>query len=213
MKGNREENNREEVKLKIIETALNEYRSRGIKDVKMDDIASLISVSKRTIYELFTDKEVLITETLKHHHKLMHDEAREIIKQCENILDVILCLYELYFNYLKNTSRSFFTDLDRYPNIRDEIRKREKRDDKRFIAWMEEGRKQGLFRTDADFKILAYVIKRDMELIMTINKKNEKGELQEYTPEQLGRHLILFYLRGIATPAGQAKIEKFIEKY
>ena len=98
MKGNREDNNREEVKLKIIETALNEYRSRGIKDVKMDDIASLISVSKRTIYELFTDKEVLITETLKHHHKLMHDEAREIIKQCENILDVILCLYELYFN-------------------------------------------------------------------------------------------------------------------
>ncbi len=212
MRGCKEENNREDVRQKIIETALTLFLSRGIKDVKMDNIASLISVSKRTIYELFTDKEVLIEETLKHHHKQMQDEARNIIKSSNDILDVILNLYGLYFNYLKNTSRSFFTDLDRYPNIRDSIREREKKNDKRFIAWMEEGRKQGLFREDADFRILAFVLKRDMELIMTINKQKNEGELNDYTPEELGRHLILFYLRGIATLKGQEKIEKFIQK-
>ena len=212
MKLGKEENCKEDVKQKIIETALKEYRSRGIKEVKMDDIASLISVSKRTIYELFADKEVLILETLKLHHKIMQNEAKKAIKSSTDILDVILALYKLYFEQLKRTNRSFFTDLDRYPNARNGIRKNEKKDSKRFIAWMEEGRKQGLFREDADFNILSFVIKRDMELIMTANKQGAEGELGNYTPDELGRKLILFYLRGIATPKGQEKIEEFLYK-
>lgn len=211
-KVSKEDNNRDNIKEKIIETALKQFLSHGIKEVKMDDIASLISVSKRTIYELFTDKEVLIIETLKHHQKQMHDEARKIIKSSTDILDVILQLYGLYFKNLKNTSRRFFADLDRYPNVRKGLKEREKKNDKRFIAWMEEGRKQGLFRKDADFKILAFVFKRDMELIMTINKQATDGELSNYTPDQLGRLLILCYLRGIATAKGQEKIEIFIQK-
>lgn len=212
MKSNKEEHHREEAKQRIIEAALEQFLLHGIKEVKMDNITSLISVSKRTIYELFTDKEVLIIEALKHHHKRMHDEARNIIKGSKDILDVILQLYNLYFQHLKSANSKFFTDLDRYPNARNGIREREKRNDKRFIAWMEEGRKQGLFREDADFKILAFVLKRDLELIMAQNKSPE-GDLGNYTPEQLGRLLILFYLRGIATIKGQEKIETFMQKY
>ncbi len=212
MKSNKEEHPRKEIKQRIIETALEQFLLHGIKEVKMDDIASLISVSKRTIYELFTDKELLIIEALEHHQKKMHNEARSIIKNSDDILDVILRLYGLYFNTLKSTNRRFFSDLDRYPNARNGIREREKRNDKRFIAWMEEGRKQGLFREDADFKILAFVLKRDLELIMAHNKSPE-GELGNYTPEQLGHLLILFYLRGIATTKGQEKIEIFMQKY
>lgn len=212
MKSNREENSREDVKQRIVEAALEQFLLHGIKEVKMDNIASLISVSKRTIYELFTDKEVLIIEALKHHQKAMHEEARNIIKDSNDILDVILRLYNLYFRHLRSANRKFFTDLDRYPNARNGIKEREKRNDKRFLAWMEEGRKQGLFREDADFKILAFVLKRDLELIMALNKSPE-GDLRSYTPEELGRLLILFYLRGIATTKGQEKIEEFMKEY
>ena len=51
---------RRELKSKIIEYAMNEFRQRGIKAVKMDEISRGLHVSKRTVYEIFGDKEELL---------------------------------------------------------------------------------------------------------------------------------------------------------
>lgn len=212
VKNSKEENNKEEVKQKIISAALSLFRKQGIKEVKMDDIASLISVSKRTIYELFTDKENLILEAIKYSHETIAAEAKEIIRNSNDILDIILRLYELYFRTLSSTNRLFLIDLERYPEVMSRRKAREKKNNKRFIAWMEEGRKQGLFREDADFGILAFILQRDLELIMTVNKQPGNSDLSRYKPEELGRLLILFYLRGIATAKGRERIEDFIQK-
>lgn len=212
VKNCKEEHNKEEVKERIVSAALALFRKQGIKEVKMDDIASQISVSKRTIYELFTDKENLIVEALKYSQEQVAAEAKRIIRASNDILDIILGLYEHYFNLLSNTNHRFFTDLERYPEVLSHRKAREKRNNKRFIAWMEEGRKQGLFREDADFVVLAYILQRDLTLIMEVNKKADNRELSQYKPEDLGRLLILFYLRGIATAQGRVRIEEFIKK-
>ncbi len=216
MKNCKEENNRSDVKERIKSAALELFLKNGIREVKMDDIASLISVSKRTIYELFADKELLVTETLMQHQKLMHEEARQIIKDSTDTLDVILRLYGLFFSKLQKINHKFFADLARYPNLHNRNKEREKKNSKKFIVWMEEGRKQGLFREDADFKILLYIMKRELDhIVMLKTQKAEEveEELSRYTSEQLGQLLILFYLRGIATPKGQEKIEEFMQKY
>lgn len=179
----------------------------------MDDIASLVSVSKRTIYELFTDKENLILEALKLNQENISIKAKEIIRSSNDILDIILRLYEFYFKILSNASPRFFTDLERYPEVLSRRKAREMKNNKRFIAWLEEGRKQGLFREDANFEILVFILQRDLNLIMTVNKQPENNSnLSNYKPEELGRLLILFYLRGIATAKGRERINEFIEK-
>ena len=208
----KEENHRSEVRDKIIRGALDLFLARGIKDVKMDDIASHLSVSKRTIYELFSDKEYLITEALQFHQKKLRNEARNAIKEATDTFDVILRLYDLFFKKLKNINHKFFADLARYPNLHHRNKEREKKNDKKFIAWMEDGRKQGLFREDADFVILLHILKRDLNHIIAVQTQETGDELKQYTPDQLGRLLILFYLRGIATQKGREKIEEFIRK-
>lgn len=213
MKANKEEHTKEDVKEKILRTALEQFQAHGIKEVKMDDIASILSVSKRTIYEQFADKEELIIEVLKYNQKQIVAEAKRNIRESSDILDIILKLYEHYFNMLNNVNRKFFTDLEKYPEVLTRRKIREKKNNKRFIAWMEEGRKQGLFREDADFEILSFILQRDLELIMTVNKQPQQSDLSKYEPEDLGRILILYYLRGIATIKGQEKIESFIQKY
>ena len=45
-------------------TAFDLFSEHGIKNVSMDDIAHNMSVSKRTLYELFEDKETLLTECI-----------------------------------------------------------------------------------------------------------------------------------------------------
>lgn len=187
--------------------------SKGIKEVKMDDIASLLSVSKRTIYELFSDKEELLLEALKLLHERTRSEGKAIIRRSEHILDIILNLYGLYFELLKKVNKKFFTELERYPRICQRNKERETKNNKKFLAWIELGRKQGLFREDANFEVLSYILRRDLEIIFTVNIKGEENELSKYTPEELGRTLILSYLRGISTPKGQEIIETYLNNY
>lgn len=208
----KEEHTKEEVQRLITEKALGLFAERGIKDVKMNDIAAALSISKRTIYELFADKEQLLLEALKMHNSRMRDVAKESIRGSEHVLDIILKLYSLYFQSLKSLNIKFFKELERYPNICKRNRERNNKNDKRFLAWMEMGREQGLFREDANFEILLYILRRDLETIFTANMKDEHNELSRYTPDELGRTLILFYLRGISTPRGQEIIEEYLEK-
>ena len=206
----KEEHTKEEVHNLITRKALELFAGKGIKDVKMDDIAAALSISKRTIYEQFADKEQLLLEALRLHNNMMRDEAKERIRKAEHVLDIVLTLYSLYFQSIKEINIKFFKELERYPKICKRNRERNHKNDKRFIAWMEMGRKQGLFREDANFDILLFILRRDLETIFMANMKEEHNELSSYTPDELGRTLILFYLRGISTPRGQEIIEDYM---
>lgn len=206
----KEEHTKEEVHILITEKALELFTQKGIKDVKMDDIASILSMSKRTIYEQFADKEQLLLEALKLHNKRMRDKTREKIRKAKHVLDIVLTMYTMYFESIKSVNIKFFKELERYPKICKRNTERDQKNDKKFLAWMEMGRRQGLFREDANFEILLYILRRDLQAIFTANMKDEKNELSKYTPDELGRTLILFYLRGISTPRGQEIIEEYM---
>ena len=207
----KEEHNRDNIKKNITSTALKMFLEKGIKDVKMDDIASALSISKRTIYELYNDKEQLLYESVKLNGEIMRKEAKKRIREAKNVLEIVLGLYGIYFERLKSVNKKFFTEIEKYPNIYRHNKDREAKNYKRFIAWMESGREEGLFRKDANFEILLYILRRDLNTIFKVNTRNEENELAKYTPEELGRTLILFYLRGISTPKGQEIIEMYLK--
>jgi AcrR family transcriptional regulator len=207
----KEEHNRDNIKKNITSTALKMFLEKGIKDVKMDDIASALSISKRTIYELYNDKEQLLYESVKLNGEIMRKEAKKRIREAKNVLEIVLGLYGIYFERLKSVNKKFFTEIEKYPNIYRHNKDREAKNYKRFIAWMESGREEGLFRKDANFEILLYILRRDLNTIFKVNIRNEENELAKYTPEELGRTLILFYLRGISTPKGQEIIEMYLK--
>ena len=57
----------------------------GIKSVRMDDVANVMGMSKRTLYEMFGDKEELLYESIIHHREKMHralKERAEGLRQC-----------------------------------------------------------------------------------------------------------------------------------
>ena len=99
---------KKEIFNQIVETAHTLFIERGIKDVKMDDIAAEMSISKRTIYELFNDKEQLLHEVLKFQHERMSENGREVIRSSSHILEIILKLYNLHFELLKKVNNKFF---------------------------------------------------------------------------------------------------------
>ena len=198
---------KEEVRARIIKGASALFFKEGIKVVKMDDIARHLSMSKRTIYEQFSDKEQLLIECIKFIYSEMHEIAKqEIRKSSNNTLDVILILYYIHFEMIKRANKHFFIDLMKYPNIIKQRELKEKSNNRKFKAWIEQGISEGVFRADANFDIILFILKRDLEIIVT------SDEFKELSSDELGKNFILFYLRGIATVKGQEIIEKFIEE-
>ena len=53
-------NNREELRRLVVSASGEMFFRNGIRQVKMDDIASKLSISKRTLYEIFANKEELL---------------------------------------------------------------------------------------------------------------------------------------------------------
>ena len=208
----KEKNGKKEIHDLVVETAHLMFIEHGIKDVKMDDIAAKLSISKRTIYELFNDKEQLLREVLILQDEKMRENGKEIIRNSKHILEIILKLYNLHFELLKKVNSKFFAELNKYPEICKEKQNKEKQNTKKFTAWMEMGRQQGLFREDADFDILVFILKRDLATILEVKMQKGHTELSNYTPDELGRKLILFYLRGISTPKGQEIIEEYLKR-
>ena len=58
---------RQELRSRIVEAATQMFHKHGIKMVKMDDIATSLTISKRTLYEIYDNKEDLVYEVVVQH--------------------------------------------------------------------------------------------------------------------------------------------------
>ena len=195
-----------ELREKIIKTANIQFQTHGIKDVRMDDIAAMLGISKRTLYQLFKNKEELLYEGIKYSHKLSVEKAKQLIRNANGTMEVILSLYNLYLNQLKEVNRNYFRELRKYPKVMEESRKRSRQNEHKVRAWLESGIKEGIFRADTNFEVLLYILKENLEFIATTTM------FDNYTIEQMSDSFILAYLRGVSTPKGQEIIEEYIKK-
>jgi len=48
---------------------MTEFLHKGVKSVKMDDIANALAISKRTLYEIYSNKEELLLEAVHIHEE------------------------------------------------------------------------------------------------------------------------------------------------
>lgn len=201
-----ENSEKKELRTRIVRHANRMFHAQGIKEVKMDDIAATIGISKRTLYELFKNKEELLFEGIRLRHSESVEEAKRIIRQSNGTLDVILSLYFFYINQVKTINKNYFRELKKYPKVVEESRKGSRKDEQKIRAWLESGVKEGIFREDTNFEILLYIIKENVEFITTTTL------FDDYPIEQMGNTFILAYLRGISTPKGVETIEEYIKK-
>lgn len=72
---------RENLKTRILETSMQLFKQKGIRAVKMDDIATEMGISKRTLYEIYSNKEDLLYECVKHDSEKMTNSCRSMPKR------------------------------------------------------------------------------------------------------------------------------------
>lgn len=109
----------EETKEKVVETALEMFSSRGCRGVTMDDIAQTLHISKRTLYEIFANKEELLTECLMR----VHDSINNMHRKAHSKVDepLLVAMYMLRVNANSNNKyHRLIEESERYyPEIHD----------------------------------------------------------------------------------------------
>ena len=112
-------------KEQIMLTAFDLFSEHGIKNVSMDDIAHNASISKRTLYELFEDKETLLTECINLSYTQMKLSMKHFESEPITALEVALFFYEELMKRPRWFNRKFYDDLKRYPKSIAKNRRRE----------------------------------------------------------------------------------------
>lgn len=85
---------KEKLKFKILRSAMPMFKQKGIKAVRMDDIASHLSISKRTLYEIYANKEILLLECIKLDCDDFTKRLQDYTMIAENELDIVITFLE-----------------------------------------------------------------------------------------------------------------------
>lgn len=189
------------LKGRILEVAMKAFSERGIKAVKMDDVAQMLGISKRTLYEIFVDKEELLYQGIVQHDKAYRASMAAFVESATSVMDVIIEAYQRRVVRTGAVNPLFYEDLQKYPKVMKYIDNERERTYSQILVFMQRGVREGYFRHDIDYPLvvqLSYAINR---YIMT------QHLLSQYSTKQVFANMILVPLRGICTEKGIKAID------
>ncbi len=179
---------------------------KGLKGLTMDLLASDLSMSKRTLYEIFGSKHQLIAETLDYMFGKMDDKCREIFETAPNSISALAEMFHLNGELLNILTIAFFHDIDTlYPDIGTIYK--EKRDDA-ILKWgglYKRGVSEGVFRENVNIVVLYAMMTVQMEAL----KRMEGKFAGMFTLQEIYHTITSGFLRSIASHKGLEIIESF----
>lgn len=189
---------------RILDAAINAFALRGVKATKMDDIAASLTISKRTLYELYDTKEQLIFEAIKRHHQLNEERLSAFAKDpAHDVLDIVIFIYRMHIQESGSLKPTFYDEIAKYPQIVEYLDADRARKAAEFQNFMHRGIDEGFFRAEIDYEIVAHLF----EAIGTYMRHHRL--YQQYTFEDLFFNMLFVSLRGLCTPKGIEKLDKF----
>ena len=136
-----------ELRETILQGTLQAFNQKGLK-FTMDDIASILGMSKKTIYTVFSDKEELflamvdyLFDSIKEsEQKVVEDTELDTLEKIKKILGV------MPDGYKEIDFRQLYLLKDKYPKIYNQVEKRLETGWERTIALLEQGMEEGVIR-------------------------------------------------------------------
>lgn len=140
-------NSTRHTRIRILEATATVFNQKGMK-FTMDDLAKELTMSKKTIYSIFRDKEALLYAMVDY----AFDNIKECEKQvfCDDSLDTVEKLRKMLGvlpdSYKEIDFRQLFSLRSKYPKIYEKIEERLESGWDSTIALLERGVKEGVLR-------------------------------------------------------------------
>lgn len=181
----------------------------GVQSMTMDMVAKGCGISKRTLYEKFSDKKSLIISALDRMDSSSRTELEAIVSSAPNSFAVLLGIYRSVRDDVQQASEVFLTDVKRlYPEVFNRHKSIETGQVQRLAALISRAQDEGLALNDIDPDIAAMVF---FSCISSFHQ-NDEMLTRGYSKVKILDGVFLNFLRGIATEAGRAIIKEHVEQ-
>lgn len=197
----------EDQRNRILQYAMGEFTTRGVRSVKMDEVAAELSMSKRTLYEFFGDKENLLVESMRYYNQKMHEEARTITANAANPLEAYVLMSNHKLNELHGINPTFLTEAHRYESVRKLIEEEMNYRNQHALKFVNACVEAGLFRPDVNYPLVIRVFDLTGQAILS----NELH--QEFGLEEIMRTIDFTLIRGLCTPKGIAVLDDASQRF
>jgi TetR/AcrR family transcriptional regulator, cholesterol catabolism regulator len=197
-----------EVKDRIVQGSLKQFMQYGFRNVSMDDIASNLGMSKKTLYQHFAEKDELVEAALEYDIEIDQKDCLKCIFTSANAIAEIYDVIDTVAEQLRDMNPMVLFEMQKY-HPKAFLRFKQHKDE--FILKMihqnlVRGIEEGLYREDIYVEVLAKFRLESMMLIFNpeifpLSKKYSLHELMMI----IGEH----FLFGISTPKGYKLIQKY----
>ncbi|MCD6332661.1 MAG: TetR/AcrR family transcriptional regulator [Bacteroidales bacterium] len=193
-----------DVKTRIIEKATELFIKSGIRRVTMDILSEELGISKRTIYENFTDKDEIIYDSIFNLILAHKSEIKKLIARSDNTIEAIIRIIR-YSELKYSDTETFSSELKKYyPNVVDRLRKNgEMNDGKILLQLIRQGMAEGLFHHELTPELVVAFFQGKGKLASMHDGINNN----RFTREQVYQSIIRPYVVGICTPKGKKLIK------
>jgi len=187
------------------------YNKYGIKSVTMDDVARELGISKKTLYDYFSDKSSLVKAVIDYliEEKITFFSSQK--KGKENAVEELLFIFRFYLNTVREFNPSFEFDLKKYyPQIYAEVKERKRRGIlENTLANLKRGKKEGFFRQELNEDFIARLYVLRIESL----QESDLFTQEEIFSQELFVEMFFYHLYGVLNEKGLDYLKNHLEKF
>lgn len=199
-----------EVKDRILTKAAELFIRYGIRSITMDEIATQLGISKKTIYQFFTDKDDLVSAVIDREVQKNELECAEYRDSAMDAVHEVFLAVEDLELMLKYTNPLMLYDLEKYhPHAFQEVKGYKYQFlYESLLDNLRRGIEEGVYRSDIQKDIVA---KNRIESVFLVFDPDLFPH-SRYSMSEVNFELALLFLHGIATDKGKELIEKYTKE-
>jgi TetR/AcrR family transcriptional regulator, cholesterol catabolism regulator len=197
-----------EVRERILEKAGALFMQYGIRSITMDEIAAQLGISKKTIYQFFTDKDEMVEAVVMEEINRNEGECHRFRVASENAVHEIFMAMDDMEEIIKSMNPQVMYDLEKHHPA---AFKRLKQHKYQFLLTMTReniarGIREDMYRPDINIDLIAR--HRIESSFMAFNQ--ELFPAGKYSISSTCYELALLFLHSIANGKGKKLIEKYL---
>lgn len=197
-----------DIRDRILNKARDLFFTYGIKSVSMDELASTLGISKRTIYENFKDKEDILASLLIKIRDERNEVFKEFLDKEYNVVEIFIKVIELH-TQLPVSNEKFFLDIYKYyPKIARMMQINMERDSLLLQEFLQKGISQGYIREELNVKIAAFLVEESTYTYI----RAIYMEKAPFSFNELFYTMMINFVRGISTEKGIKIIDTYLKE-
>ena len=194
----------------ILEHARNEFLARGFSKVTVDEIASQLGISKKTLYKSYPSKEELLRASL---HSMMRSagwELERIVSSDKPLVEKLATAMMTMGSYISRLRKESIIDLQRFaPTIWRELDKfRQDHIVSRLVAMVAQARLENLLRPEVHEEVVIQMLIHSIQGIVN----PEVLITHSFSAEQATRSIITVIFQGALTDSARKELRPFERK-